>query len=39
MNKEAWRAKVHGGCKKLDTTEQLTSSLSFHDSFDWTMLE
>ena len=23
MNREAWRAVVHGGLKELDTTEQL----------------
>ena len=23
MDREAWRAAVHGGCKELDTTEQL----------------
>ena len=24
MYREAWRAAIHGGCKELDTTEQLT---------------
>ena len=23
MDREAWRAVIHGGCKELDTTEQL----------------
>ena len=23
MDREAWRAAVHGGCKELDTTERL----------------
>ena len=23
MDREAWRAAIHGGCKELDTTEQL----------------
>ena len=23
MDREAWRAVVHGGCKELDTTERL----------------
>ena len=23
MDREAWRAAVHGGCKKLDMTERL----------------
>ena len=23
MDREAWRAAVHGGCNELDTTEQL----------------
>ena len=25
MNREAWRAVVHGGLKELDTTEQLSN--------------
>ena len=25
MDREAWRAPVHRGCKKLDTTEQLST--------------
>ena len=23
MDREAWHAAIHGGCKELDTTEQL----------------
>ena len=23
MDREAWRAAIHGGCKELDMTEQL----------------
>ena len=28
MNRGAWQATVHGGHKKLDTTERLTHSLT-----------
>ena len=29
MDREAWRAAVHGGCKELDVTELLNNNKSF----------
>ena len=34
MNREAWRAIVHGFAKESDTTEQLNSKFSVKDQMD-----
>ena len=36
MDREVWRAAVHGGCKELETTEQLNwtviDKFTYHDT-------
>ena len=36
MDRRAWWATVHGGCKELDTTEQLNTSLHVRFLASWT---
>ena len=33
MDRGAWRATAHVGCKELDTMERLTVSLHFHSAY------
>ena len=38
MERGAWRATVHGGCKELDTTEQITYTQHVSLSYTYTCL-
>ena len=38
MDREAWRAAVHGSCKELDMTEQVTHTHTYTCCFSYWLL-